>query len=132
VPLLFSVRADPFERADHEAGGLDPWFIDHAFVMVPAQEFVAQILATYREFPPRQKVGSFNLDRVLEQLQRAGARTGDLGALPSARLRPRFSSASGRREKRTAKRGPPREVSLVQRLARPDALPQLGGLTPRQ
>jgi arylsulfatase len=41
--------------------------------MVPAQAFVAQHLATYKEFPPRQKPGSFNLDRVLEKLQEAGA-----------------------------------------------------------
>jgi arylsulfatase len=73
VPLLFSLRSDPFERADHESGGYDRWFIDHVFVMVPAQAFVAQHLATYREFPPRQKPGSFNLDRVLETLQEAGA-----------------------------------------------------------
>jgi arylsulfatase len=71
VPLLFSLRADPFERADHESGGYDRWFIDHVFVMVPAQAFVAQHVATYKEFPPRQKVGTFNLDRVLEQLLEA-------------------------------------------------------------
>jgi arylsulfatase len=71
VPLLFSLRADPFERADHEAGGYDRWFIDHVFVMVPAQAYVAQHVATYKEFPPRQKVGTFNLDRVLEQLLEA-------------------------------------------------------------
>ena len=39
---------------------------------VPAQGFVAQHLATYRDFPPRQKPGSFNLERVLEKLQEAG------------------------------------------------------------
>src|SRR5262245_61720263 len=71
APLLFSVRADPFERADHEAGAYDRWFIEHLFLMVPAQAFVAQHLATYKEFPPRMKPGSFNLDRVLEKLQEA-------------------------------------------------------------
>jgi arylsulfatase len=40
--------------------------------MVPAQAFVGQHIATYKEFPPRQKPGSFNLDRVLEKLQQAG------------------------------------------------------------
>ena len=73
VPMLFSVRADPFERADHEAGGHDRRYIDHVFVMVPAQAFVAQHLATYKEFPPRQKPGSFNLDRVLEKLLEASS-----------------------------------------------------------
>jgi arylsulfatase len=71
APILFSLRADPFERADHEAGGYDRWYIDHVFVMVPAQEFVAQHVASYKAFPPRQKPGSFNLDMVLEKLQEA-------------------------------------------------------------
>jgi arylsulfatase len=71
VPLLFSVRADSFERADYESGGYDRWFIDHAFVIVPAQAFVARHTATYKEFPPRQKPGSFNLDRVAEKLPEA-------------------------------------------------------------
>jgi arylsulfatase len=53
--------------------GHDRWYIDHAFVFVPAQAFVAQHVETYKEFPPRQKPGSFNLDRVLEKLQEAGA-----------------------------------------------------------
>jgi arylsulfatase len=40
--------------------------------MMPAQAFVAQHIATYKEFPPRQKPGSFNLDWVLEKLLEAG------------------------------------------------------------
>jgi arylsulfatase len=72
APKLFSLRADPFERADHESGSYERWFIDHMFVMVPAQAFVAQHLATYQEFPPRQKPGSFTLDKVLEKLYEAG------------------------------------------------------------
>jgi hypothetical protein len=64
---VFDLRADPFERA--KAGGAwQRWRIEHAFVFVPAQAFVAQHLMTYREFPPRQKVGSFSLDQVMEKL----------------------------------------------------------------
>lgn len=72
APFLFSVRSDPFERADHESGGYDRCYIDHVFIMVPAQGFVAQHLATYKEFPPRHRPGSFTLDNVLEKLQEAG------------------------------------------------------------
>jgi hypothetical protein len=43
------------------------------FLLIPAQAFVAQHLATYKDFPPRQKQGSFSLDQVLEELQEAGA-----------------------------------------------------------
>jgi hypothetical protein len=36
-----------------------------------AQQFVGKFLATFKEFPPSQKAGSFSLDRVLESLQEA-------------------------------------------------------------
>lgn len=70
-PKLFCLRTDPYERADHEAVNYGRWRVDHAFVLVPAQGFVAQHLATFNEFPPRQKPGSFSLDQVLESLQSA-------------------------------------------------------------
>jgi arylsulfatase len=38
------------------------------FLLVPAQQYVGQFLATFKEFPPSQKVGSFSLDKVMEQL----------------------------------------------------------------
>jgi len=36
---------------------------------VPAQAVVGQFIATFKEFPPSQKSGSFSVDQVLEQLQ---------------------------------------------------------------
>ena len=71
LPKLFNLRTDPFERADHEAIGYPKWRLERAFVLVPAQAFVANHLATYKEFPPRQKPGSFSLDQVLSKLQEA-------------------------------------------------------------
>jgi arylsulfatase len=73
APKIFCLRTDPYERADYEAGGYDRWFVDHVFLFVPAQAFVAAHIATYRDFPPRQKVGSFSLDQVLSKLQEAAA-----------------------------------------------------------
>jgi arylsulfatase A-like enzyme len=67
-PKLFNLCSDPFERADHEAGDYDHWRVDHAFVLVPAQAYVAQFLSTFKEFPPRQKAGSFSLDQVLDNM----------------------------------------------------------------
>jgi arylsulfatase len=69
VPKLYNLRSDPFERADH-AIGYPTWRIDHLFVLVPAQAYVGQFLATFKEFPPSQKAGSFSLDAVLESLSR--------------------------------------------------------------
>jgi arylsulfatase len=42
--------------------------------LVPAQDYVGQFLATFKEFPPRQKAASFSLDQVMEQLTDPGPR----------------------------------------------------------
>jgi arylsulfatase len=70
LPKLFDMRGDPFERADHEADGYGMWRFDRAYLILPAVEYVATHLATYKDFPPRQEAGSFNLNKVLEQLQK--------------------------------------------------------------
>ncbi len=69
VPRLFNLRRDPFERADHESMDYTRFFIDHMFVMVPAQAYVGQFLETFKNFPPRQKPASFTIDQVLEKMQ---------------------------------------------------------------
>jgi arylsulfatase len=69
LPKLFNLRSDPFEIADHEGMDYDHWRIERVFLLVPAQAYVAQFLATFKEFPPRQKVGSFSLERVLDELK---------------------------------------------------------------
>jgi arylsulfatase A-like enzyme len=69
VPKIFNLRRDPFERADENSNTYYDWLLDHAFLLVPTQALVAQQIQSFKEFPPRQKPASFNLDRVLEQLQ---------------------------------------------------------------
>jgi arylsulfatase len=39
--------------------------VEHAFAIAPAA-FAGQGLQSFRDFPPRQNPGSFNLDRVME------------------------------------------------------------------
>jgi arylsulfatase len=75
LPKLFNLRSDPFETADHEGMDYERWRVEHLFVMVPAQEFVARFLGTFKEFPPSQKPGSFGIDAALDSLQ-SGARGG--------------------------------------------------------
>jgi arylsulfatase A-like enzyme len=70
LPKLFNLRSDPFERADHEGMGYAQWRIERAFLIAPAGAYVANWLQSFREFPPRQKPGSFNLDRVMEAVTR--------------------------------------------------------------
>jgi arylsulfatase len=40
------------------------------FAIAPAAAYVGQWLQSFREFPPRQKPGSFNLDRVMEMVSK--------------------------------------------------------------
>jgi len=70
APMLTNLRMDPFERAWDESISYDEWWVDHMFMFAPAGAYVAQWLQSFKEFPPRQKPGSFNLDRVMEELTR--------------------------------------------------------------
>jgi arylsulfatase len=68
LPKIFNLRSDPFEIADREGMDYPRWRLEHMFLLVPAQQYVGQFLSTFKEFPPRQKAGSFGIDQVLEKL----------------------------------------------------------------
>jgi arylsulfatase len=72
VPLMFNLRRDPYERAEITSNTYYDWLLDRAFLLVPAQAYVGRFLATFKEFPPRQKAASFSLDQVMEQLKSPG------------------------------------------------------------
>ena len=69
-PKLFNLRRDPYERADWESGAYETWRFERIYLLTPAAAFVGQFIGTFKEYPPRQKPGSFNLDHVLESLQK--------------------------------------------------------------
>lgn len=67
APVITNLRMDPFERARSEdAMGYTRWYMERMFLIAPAGAYVAQWLQSFKDFPPRQKPGSFNLDRVME------------------------------------------------------------------
>ena len=68
LPHIFSLRRDPFERADFNSNCYWDWMIDHAFLLYGAQALVAAQIENYVKYPPRQKPASFNLDSVMAQL----------------------------------------------------------------
>ena len=71
APLVTNLRMDPFERAEPEhAMGYTRWYMEHMWAIAPAGAYVANWLQSFREFPPRQKPGSFNLERVMEAVSR--------------------------------------------------------------
>jgi arylsulfatase len=73
VPLLFNLRRDPFEKAQHNSNTYNDWFLDRVFVLVPIQQLAGQFLATMKDYPPSQTAGAFNLSKIQEQINAAGA-----------------------------------------------------------
>jgi arylsulfatase len=71
-PKLFNLRTDPFERADHEGMGYQRWRAERMFVLAPAQAFVARWLSSFKDYPPRQKPGSFSLQNAMDELSSTG------------------------------------------------------------
>jgi arylsulfatase len=68
LPHIFSLRRDPFERADFNSNVYFDWMIDHVPQLYLVQNLVAEQIANYVKYPPRQKAASFNLDSVMAQL----------------------------------------------------------------
>jgi arylsulfatase len=67
APKIANLRMDPFERAEEEnAMGYQRWYMERMYLIAPAGAYVGKWLQSFRDFPPRQKPGSFNLDRVME------------------------------------------------------------------
>jgi len=71
APKIFNLRTDPYERADQTSNTYYDWMLDRIWLLVPAQTYVARMLQTLREFPPRQEPASFSVDQVMAKL-RAG------------------------------------------------------------
>jgi len=71
VPWLINLRTDPYEFAPVTSNTYWDWYLDRAFILVPAQGYVAKFMKTFVEFPPRQKAASFTIDDVMEALNPA-------------------------------------------------------------
>ena len=69
IPKIFNLRSDPYERADTDSNNYRTWWIRHAFLLVPAQDYVGRFIATFKDFPPRQKPAKFNMDDVMKNMQ---------------------------------------------------------------
>jgi arylsulfatase A-like enzyme len=72
VPLLFNLRRDPLERAQHNSNTYNDWFLDRPFVVAPMQKLAAAFLMSMKQYPPSQTPGSFNLEKVQKEIEAAG------------------------------------------------------------
>ena len=68
LPWLYNLRTDPYERATITSNTYWDLYFDHVYLLVPMQGYVSQFLATFKEYPPRQKAASFTIDQVLQSL----------------------------------------------------------------
>ncbi len=67
-PLVINLRQDPFEVTP-DAALYTRWLGDQMWLFVPAQAYVGEFLATFKDYPPSQAVGSLSVEKVLQQLQ---------------------------------------------------------------
>ncbi|RKX32997.1 MAG: arylsulfatase, partial [Verrucomicrobia bacterium] len=72
LPLIFNLRRDPYERAEITSNTYYDWMLDRVFLLLPASDYVGKFLGTFKEFPPRQKAASFNLDEVMKMMTDPG------------------------------------------------------------
>jgi len=69
LPYIMNLRRDPFERAEYNSNTYMDWLVNHVPQLYLAQEAVAEQIADFVKYPPRQKPASFNLDEVMRQVQ---------------------------------------------------------------
>jgi arylsulfatase len=76
VPKIYNLRTDPYERADITSNSYYEWFIYHDYIALAASVLLVPFLETFKEFPPRQKPGSFSIDQALQRMQEVGSGAG--------------------------------------------------------
>ncbi|MEH0157119.1 arylsulfatase [Limibacter armeniacum] len=75
-PVVVNLRADPFENAAFESANYIKWYADNMWLFVPAQNYVAQFLETFKEYPPKRG-SSLSVDEVLQKITTQGRPTGN-------------------------------------------------------
>jgi len=70
IPKLFNLRRDPFERADTDSNSYNEWWVDRAPQLFAGSLILRQFLATFAEYPQRQRPASFTIDQTMEAFTR--------------------------------------------------------------
>jgi arylsulfatase len=74
VPLLFHLRRDSFEKAQHGSNTYYDWFLQRPIVVVPMQGLAAKLPMTMKDYPPSQSPGSFNLEKIQRLIEASGSK----------------------------------------------------------
>ena len=73
VPLLVNLRRDPYERGMVTSNTYNDWFLDRPYLLLPAGDYAARFLSTFKDYPPRQKPGSFTIGDATKALLPPGS-----------------------------------------------------------
>jgi arylsulfatase A-like enzyme len=74
MPLIFNLRTDPFERAPITSNTYWDWMLERTYLRDYASRIIHDFLATFKEYPPRQRPATFTIDQMLEDLQKSLAK----------------------------------------------------------
>ena len=66
APILFDLRMDPFEKAMHTNTYWD-WYSRRIYMLSRGSSYVLDFIKTFKDYPPRQKAATWNLDQIIEQ-----------------------------------------------------------------
>jgi arylsulfatase len=69
LPLIFNLRRDPFEKAQHNSNTFNDWELDRVFVIAPITEMAGKFLMTMKDYPPSGTAGSFNLSKMQKEME---------------------------------------------------------------
>jgi arylsulfatase A-like enzyme len=73
IPKIYNLRTDPYERADITSNTYWDWYMSKGYLIMAAQGIVANFLASFTAFPPRQKAASFTIDQIMAKMEQAVA-----------------------------------------------------------
>ncbi len=73
LPKVFNLRTDPYEFADVTSNTYYDWIMHNDFFIFAAQHGAAKFAATFKDFPPIQRPGSFTIDDAVSKMANAGA-----------------------------------------------------------
>jgi arylsulfatase len=71
-PTLVNLRRDPFEKAQENSNTYYDWMIDRIYIITPSVAQVGKFLQTFKDYPPSQTAGSFNLSKMQKQMEEMG------------------------------------------------------------
>jgi arylsulfatase len=70
IPWVYNLKRDPYEFATTMSNTYWDWHLDHVYLLLPASEYVGKFIATFKEYPPRMKAVSFNLEDTMKALEK--------------------------------------------------------------